>query len=84
MPQLCGKFGPKAAGEGGGGIPSPSNWNVRLSVHHSKQGVFMLNKEERTKRKRGYASYHVKIARLFQLWQRELKQVETDRRLTRF
>ena len=71
-------------GEGGGEIPPSSNWNVRLSVHHSKQGVFILNKEERTKRKRGYASYHVKIARLFQLWQRELKQVETDRRLTRF
>ena len=69
---------------GVGGIPLSSNWNVRLSVHHSKPGVFILNKEEWTKRKRGYASYHVKVARLFQLWQRELKQVETDRRLTRF
>lgn len=65
-------------GGGGGGFHHPA------TVHHSKPGVFMLNKEERTKRKRGYASYHVKVARLFQLWQRELKQVETDRRLTRF
>ena len=68
--------------EGGGG--AGAGFHHPATVHHSKPGVFMLNKEERTKRKRGYASYHDKVARLFQLWQRELKQVETDRRLTRF